>query len=107
MKKNKIPYSLFAFLIIIGFSVFFLQGMSEKNKKENAKAIEKNIRNAATSCYAIEGAYPQNIEYLEKNYGLIIDKDGYAVQYEATGSNFMPSIIVTPKGTYHFDEDWS
>ena len=59
--------------------------------------LRDNIMKAAINCYAIEGFYPDDISYLEENYGLIID-DSYNIFYEVQGSNMMPSISVNRRG---------
>ncbi len=49
---------------------------------------------AVISCYATEGSYPESYEYLQKNYGVSINEDKYAVFYEAFASNMMPDITI-------------
>ena len=50
------------------------------------------------SCYALEGAYPSSVQYLEDNYGLTYDKDKYAIGYVAIGSNIMPDMQIIELG---------
>ena len=52
------------------------------------------VRNAALTCYAVEGAYPTNLEYLRSHYGLAYDQDRYLVRYDSYGMNLMPDISV-------------
>lgn len=85
---------------------YFSNLIAHRSTIENAIMVEKNIRKAAIACYAIEGSYPQEIEYLEKHYGLTIDHSNFVVNYESVGSNLMPAIAVVPKGTYHFENEW-
>ena len=59
-----------------------------------SESIEETIKKYAVQCYAAEGSYPPDLEYLEKNYGLILDKSNYFYYYEAFSSNFMPDISV-------------
>ena len=49
---------------------------------------------AAVACYAVEGAYPPDIDYLIENYRVHVDKTRYTVMYEYYGSNLKPSITV-------------
>ena len=56
------------------------------------------VRRAALTCYAVEGAYPQSLEELERGYGLAYNKDAYIVSYDAFASNIMPNIQVLRKG---------
>lgn len=56
------------------------------------------VRNAALTCYAVEGAYPENVEYLRENYGLAYDQSRYMVSYDAFAVNQVPTIFVTEVG---------
>ena len=53
------------------------------------------VRNAALTCYAVEGAYPNDLEYLRTHYGLAYDQSRYFVTYSAFASNQLPDIYVT------------
>ena len=52
------------------------------------------VHNAALTCYAVEGAYPEDLQYLRENYGLAYDRTRYYVTYDAFASNLMPEIFV-------------
>ena len=45
-------------------------------------------------CYAVEGSYPASLDYLEENYGLLVNHDRFIVTYEAFASNLMPQVNV-------------
>ncbi len=64
---------------------------------ENAQITEQGIRRAAAACYAAEGIYPDNIEYLIDNYGLNIDRERFEIFYRPTATNIMPDIRATAK----------
>ena len=59
------------------------------------KFVTDAVRNAALTCYAVEGAYPTDLEYLRAHYGLAYDQNRYMVRYSSFGSNLMPDITVT------------
>lgn len=62
---------------------------------DRADRIEAAVRRAATACYAAEGRYPEDLEYLYNNYGL--SRDGkYAVHYGIFASNLPPDVDVVP-----------
>ena len=46
----------------------------------------------------MEGAYPESLEYLKENYGLIYDEDLFFVDYKVEGSNILPDITIIEKG---------
>ena len=56
------------------------------------------VHNAALTCYAVEGAYPNDLEYLRSHYGLAYDQSRYLVTYSAFASNLLPEIYVTEVG---------
>ena len=61
------------------------------------KRLEDSVRHAVVSCYAIEGVYPPDIEYLTDHYGLQIDENKYRVRYDVFAENIMPDITLTKK----------
>lgn len=97
-KKNSFWKSLFLpvliFLLLICFLYFGVLNVSSTSDKEGKKVLENALHKATVQCYAIEGTYPPNIEYLEDNYGVIIDKEKYIVHYDAFSDNIMPVISV-------------
>ena len=52
---------------------------------------------SAVQCYAVEGYYPQDLDYLTDHYGLQINHDRYIVVYEAFASNLPPEVTVLQK----------
>jgi len=96
-KKSSLPSVLATvavFAVIVVFAVVMLNNASAVSSEEAINAIRKNVTNAVICCYAYEGVYPDDLEYLEENYYLIIDKARYLVFYEKTADNLMPNIIV-------------
>ena len=60
--------------------------------------VRDAVKNAALTCYAVEGLYPAELQYLRDNYNLSYNEDRYIVYYEAVASNLMPSIKVVERG---------
>jgi hypothetical protein len=44
--------------------------------------------------YAIEGRFPESIEYIERTFGIHIDRTIYVVHYDIFGSNQLPQVTV-------------
>lgn len=86
------------FLIVVMIFGFGIDNASSNVKEEELARIEDNIRKAVANCYAIEGFYPASVDYLQENYGIIIDSDRYHVYYSTIGSNIYPDIAVYQKG---------
>lgn len=66
--------------------------------REETQTVRDAIKNAALTCYAVEGAYPDSIDYLRENYQLAYNEDQYFITYEAFASNHIPDIWVTERG---------
>ena len=64
---------------------------------EDKQRLEEVLREAAVACYATEGFYPPELEYLEEHYGIQIDSRHFIVRYTAIAENLMPDITVLEK----------
>lgn len=71
-----------------------LDGLDSGRSAEDLKQLEQALRRGCVACYAAEGVYPPNLEYLEEYYGLQIDETRYTVHYSAFAENLMPDITV-------------
>ena len=95
-KKDIIALAVFAALIIV-FCVLVMSITNKGNDRE-IDLVRAAVKNAALTCYSVEGVYPDDIEYLRENYGLAFNDERYVVFYDAFASNLMPSIRVVEKG---------
>jgi len=91
-KKEIAIVLLMAALLVGAWRV--LSGVESANDEAQTKFVRDAVHNAALTCYAVEGAYPDNLEYLRANYGLAYDQTRYFVTYDAFASNLMPEIYV-------------
>lgn len=71
-----------------------LDGLSTGRDAEDLRQLEEALRRGCAACYAAEGGYPPNLEYLEDHYGIRVDEERYAVFYSAFADNLMPDITV-------------
>ncbi len=78
-------------LIALIYASTNLGSKSNDISKKNIKAV---IEKTVMQCYASEGSYPNDLEYLEENYGLIMDRENYIYEYHVFSSNIMPEIII-------------
>ena len=82
-------------LLVPIVSVIIVVGnVSRSASQDRLKAAEQSVARATVQCYAIEGRYPPDLDYLEENYGLILDREHYVYHYRLEGSNLMPEIQV-------------
>lgn len=76
---------------------FGITGLGETSEAERLKSAESAIRRGVVQCYAIEGQYPPDVQYLVDHYGLLLDEDTYIIEYRAFAENIMPEVLVLPK----------
>lgn len=60
--------------------------------------VRDAVRSAALTCYAVEGAYPMELDYLKERYGLAYDEKRFVVEYDADSVHGMPVIQVLTAG---------
>lgn len=96
MIKRKIIIT--AIIVILAFiGIYTFSSIENANVQQQMKAIEGAVVQSAIQCCSIEGSYPQDIDYLEKHYGLIINDEKYIVVYELIASNILPDVTVLEK----------
>lgn len=96
MFKRK--FIITAMIIVIAFvGIYTYNSVEKAGEEQQIKAIEGAVIQSAVQCCSIEGAYPQDLEYLENHYGLIIDQEEYIVVYELIASNILPEVTVLKK----------
>ena len=95
-RVSGILFPLFAIAVLLFFLVA-LTNLDSGHNEEGKQQLEEAIRRSAVACYAVEGIYPPDLEYLQQYYGLQIDESKYSVVYEAFAENLMPDITVLEK----------
>ena len=58
------------------------------------RQLEQALRRGCVACYAAEGSYPADLDYLKEHYGIQVDETQYVVYYDLFASNLMPEITV-------------
>ncbi|EHL16379.1 hypothetical protein HMPREF9630_00307 [Peptoanaerobacter stomatis] len=87
-------------IIVIGYISMYISSIDkfwENGQEDTNTAIEDAIRKSALECYALEGSFPPSVDYLKKNYGLIVNEDAYFYHYQVTASNMIPDIKVVKR----------
>ena len=90
--------SILIFALLIAAIYSLLGGVQEKSATNQLELVENAVSRAVQTCYAVEGRYPQKLDYLTSYYGLAYDTDNYLVSYDAFASNILPDIRVVWKG---------
>lgn len=96
---RNIIISIVVFLLI--FLCFWLavNSASSKTLDEEKETLSAAVSRSVTHCYAIEGSYPESLDYLKDNYGLTYNEDQFFIDYQPLGADIMPDItIIVKKG---------
>lgn len=96
-KKIAIPFSAFVLLLLIICFAVFSKQLQHASQAESADILETSVTRSITACYALEGAYPPNIQYLVDNYGLTYDEEQYFIDYQYIGANLRPDVTILAK----------
>ncbi|MBR2765502.1 MAG: hypothetical protein IKE03_05935 [Blautia sp.] len=89
---------IFAVLAGIAAVLCAVDKIGHTQRDEEAQMVREAIRNAAMTCWCIEGMYPESLTYLKDHYHLSYNEDRFFVTYDAFASNQVPIIYVTEKG---------
>lgn len=86
---------LFCTLFILWFSSIKMEKSANQHQTD---LLKDALNQAVVSCYAIEGRYPESLDYLIENYGIQINTEKYIVVYDIFAENVRPHIEVIQIG---------
>ncbi|WP_313344853.1 hypothetical protein [Sedimentibacter sp.] len=92
--KKYVFNSITLILVFLLFFYFSVENVKTQRDNEKTYILADAIIKSAVQAYAIEGFYPPDIEYLENNYGLIVDHEKYVISYNVFASNIMPEVEI-------------
>ena len=82
-------------LLLLGALALLFSDGGRDLDESSALAIREAVQRSALQCYAVEGVYPPDLQYLEDNYGLQVNQEDFYVTYDAFASNLPPTVRVT------------
>ena len=83
--------------LIVGFLIL-ISAITTTSDSQETQLVYDAVKNAALTCYAAEGSYPENLQYLRDHYKLAYNQEKFVVEYDAFASNRMPTINVLERG---------
>ena len=95
---------LLAIVAVLALAILLVNRISASQERAEAEIVRDAVVNAALTCYAVEGAYPDSVDYLRQHYRLAYDEDRYVVFYDVFSSNLIPTIDVKERGEALFEE---
>ena len=97
IRKKDIAAGALFVALIAGF-VLLVNSLTATSDGQEVQLVRDAIKNAALTCYAVEGSYPQSLEYLREHYKLAYNEERFIVEYDAFAENMMPYITVLERG---------
>lgn len=91
---RNIILSVLIFAAVVLMFWLMVDHLTVRTDRRERETLESAVNRSVTQCYALEGAYPQDLQYLKDNYGLIYDEETYIVHYQVMGENLLPSVTV-------------
>ena len=92
--NRQILFPIVSFVLVIVTALVAGNYINYMTNMQSIELLRQSVRKAVVQCYAIEGAYPPDIDYLEKEYSLEYNHDKYYIDYEVFASNVMPNVEV-------------
>ena len=90
--KSCLPF--LAAAVLLWGTLTGIGNLSGGSRPEEKQHLEEALRRAAVSCYASEGYYPPDLDYITAHYGIRIDEEHFRVFYTVYAENIMPEIDV-------------
>lgn len=98
VKGRKALLSVIVFAIFIIVFVVGVNAMATGNIDRQEERLENALNRTITYCYAVEGVYPESLDYMKTKYGLTYDENHFFVDYHVSGANIRPDVTVIRKG---------
>ena len=87
-------YAIITFLIVVTAIIPAINSVSYNTTVQQQKSLESALQRGIIECYALEGSYPESLQYLEEHYGVIYNKKQFFVDYQPIAENIMPNVTV-------------
>ncbi len=82
-------------VVILFLLVLLYTRVNLDMSRQAVESLRQNITEACVQCYAIEGAYPVDISYLEQYYGVRYDGAKYQVTLDTSSKDELPAVQIT------------
>lgn len=90
--------TVLAFIALVVAVCMLFGGIDSAGGRAQTELVRDAVKSAALTCYAVEGSFPSDLEYLREHYALAYDEERYIVTYDAFASNLLPDIRVIERG---------
>ncbi|MCL2575148.1 MAG: hypothetical protein FWE33_01825 [Defluviitaleaceae bacterium] len=81
-------------LTIIGALIIGFNQAEDSSRAEGVRLLEETILRVAIHSYAVNGHFPESLDYIVENFNVHIDHTRFVVHYDVFALNILPDIIV-------------
>ena len=92
--RYRLLFSALLCCVWVGAFAVLTDRLSSDRLREQEKALNTSIERCMLSCYALEGFYPPDLEYMKEHYGLSYDEKHFWVDYQPSSANLRPYYMV-------------
>ncbi len=86
--------AILLFAAVLCWFIIAVNTAESASDAQRLEALRSSVQNSITLCYSIEGAYPEDIDYLTEHYGLRYDEAKYVIHYDCFAANIRPNVTV-------------
>ena len=91
---RNIVFSIIMFVIVFVLFDLGLNALSTRNHEEAQRTLTEALQRSIIHSYAVDGMYPESLEYILETYGITYDPEVFFVSYRALGANIVPELTV-------------
>ena len=88
---------LFTGMLIVGLMIGLGQA-EDSSRSEGVRLLQDALYRVALHSYAVNGHFPESLDYIIQNYNIHIDRSRFDVVYGVFASNVLPDIRVWAVG---------
>ena len=81
-------------ILVLGIFIACSDSFSQSNRKHEKEILQDALNRSITQCYALEGNYPHNLDYLKEHYGLTYNEEHFFIDYQYIGGNLRPDVTI-------------
>ncbi len=97
-RQSRINFRIAACMLLMLLWMLLFTAMADNLRNRSAEqqeySLQLAINHAITSCYALEGMYPPDLQYMKDHYGLVYDESVFYVDYQPIASNIRPVFYI-------------
>lgn len=93
MRTKLITSFLLCSLVLFLFS-HTLTNLKQATKETQFQSLQNAVERSISQCYALEGRYPQSLDKLIEDYGLVYNENKFFIDYQPLGENIRPDVTI-------------